>query len=111
MILNNGDDAVARAAAASDRLLEHRVRLTVCVLLARRDALSFRRLKELTAETDGSLGAHLRRLEEAGYITVKKEFLKRRPVSWYTLTDTGRAALQEHVQVLEKLLSSMQQGD
>ena len=37
---------------AIDRLLEHRVRLAIAVLLSRYDRLSFSRLKELTAETD-----------------------------------------------------------
>ncbi len=98
---------VSRAAAATDRLLEHRVRLAICVLLARRDALSFRRLQELTGETDGSLGAHLRRLEEAGYATVHKEFRDRKPVSWYSLTQAGREALEGHVRALELLLGGL----
>ncbi len=51
--------------AALDTLLDHRVRLAICVLLSRYDRLSFSRLKELTGETDGSLGAHLRKLEDA----------------------------------------------
>jgi DNA-binding PadR family transcriptional regulator len=102
-----GDREVARAAAGGARLLEHRVRLAICVLLARRDALSFSRLKELTGETDGSLGAHLRRLEENGYVTVRKEFQDRKPVSWYALTADGRRALDEHVHALERLLAGL----
>ena len=49
-----------------DRLLEHRVRLAVCVLLSRYDRLSFSKLKELTDETDGNLGANLKKLEDEG---------------------------------------------
>lgn len=107
MARGDADRQVASAAAAGDRLLEHRVRLAICVLLARRDALSFRRLKELTDETDGSLGAHLRRLEEAGYLTVRKEFRERKPVSWYALTAEGRGALNRHVRALERLLAGL----
>jgi DNA-binding MarR family transcriptional regulator len=61
-----------------DPLLEHRSRLGCCVLLSRHDALSFSRLKEVLQETDGNLGAHLRRLEDHGYLTVRKEFIDRR---------------------------------
>jgi DNA-binding PadR family transcriptional regulator len=86
-----------------DRLLEHRVRLAICVLLSRADALSFARLKALLGETDGSLGANLGRLEAAGYLTVDKEFVDRKPVSWYSLTGNGRAALTGHVRALERL--------
>jgi len=97
----------AEAAARADRLLDHRVRLAICALLARRDRLSFSRLKELLDETDGSLGAHLRRLEEAGYLKIAKEFLDRRPTTWYALTAAGRRALAEHVAVLERLLAGL----
>lgn len=87
-----------------DRLLEHRVRLAVCVLLSRYERVSFRRLKDLLDETDGSLGAHLRKLEDAGYLTVRKEFVERRPVSWYRLTRPGRTALRSHARGLSDLL-------
>ena len=87
-----------------DRLLEHRVRLAVAVLLTRWDRLSFSRLRELTGETDGSLGAHLRRMEDAGYLTVDKEFVQRKPVSWYALAPAGRVALTDHLAALEELI-------
>jgi DNA-binding MarR family transcriptional regulator len=90
--------------AGLDRLLDHRVRLAACVLLSRHDALSFRRLRELLGETDGSLGAHLRKLEEASYVRVRKQFQERKPVSWYSLTKRGRRSLQDHVTGLQSLL-------
>jgi DNA-binding transcriptional ArsR family regulator len=87
-----------------DDLLQHRVRLGTCVLLADSTALSFSRLKELLAETDGNLGAHLAKLEGAGYVTVTKEFQDRKPVTWYRLSKRGKAALGAHVAALEKLI-------
>lgn len=107
MAPRDDDREVVAAAAAGDRLLEHRVRLAICVLLARQDALSFSRLKKLTGETDGSLGAHLKRLEDAGYAKVEKEFRDRKPVSWYSLTAAGRQALEEHVRALERVLAGL----
>ncbi|MEO6331498.1 MAG: transcriptional regulator [Gemmatimonadaceae bacterium] len=93
--------------AALDTLLDHRVRLAICVLLSRYDRLSFSRLKELTAETDGSLGAHLRRLEDEGYLRVKKEFVARKPTSWYALSPKGLAALAVHLGALTDLLTGV----
>lgn len=89
---------------ALDKVLEHRVRLAVCVLLSRYDRLAFTRLKALTGETDGSLGAHLKRLEDDGYVRVKKEFVERRPTTWYSLTARGRSALDAHLVALERLI-------
>ena len=88
-----------------DRLLEHRVRLAVCVLLSRYERLSFSKLKELTDETDGNLGANLKKLEDEGYLTVVKEFVDRKPVSWYAITPRGKKALKAHVEGLGKLIS------
>jgi DNA-binding transcriptional ArsR family regulator len=80
------------------------VRLAIAVLLSRWDRLSFSRLRELTGETDGSLGAHMRRLEEAGYVSADKEFQGRKPVTWYALAPAGRHALGAHLRALEDLI-------
>jgi DNA-binding MarR family transcriptional regulator len=97
-------DAIRDDLGDLDRLLEHRVRLGICVLLTRNDRLTFVRLKTLLEETDGSLGAHLRKLEDAEYISVKKEFQDRKPVSWYSLTKVGRSALTGHLSALQLLI-------
>lgn len=87
-----------------DDLLEHRSRLAACVLLSKTDQLSFSRLKQVLGETDGNLGAQLRKLEEAGYLTASKEYLDRRPVTWYRLTTKGRKALLAHVDALARVI-------
>lgn len=97
-------EAAGNGLADLDDLLQHRTRITVAVLLSRHDQLSFSRLKELLDETDGNLGAHLRRLEDAGYVTVRKEFQDRRPVTWYRLTPKGRRALASHLEGLGRLI-------
>lgn len=93
---------------ALDRLLEHRVRLATSVLLARHGRMSFRRLKDLLGETDGSLGAHLRKLEDAGYVTADKRFEDRKPITWYALTRAGRAAVRRHVRGLSDLIDGVE---
>ena len=93
-------DEIARL----DRLLEHRLRLALVVLLTRYDRLSFSRLKSLTGETDGNLGANLRKLEDEGYVAASKEFVDRRPVTWYEITPSGRRALKSHLDGLGRLI-------
>jgi DNA-binding transcriptional ArsR family regulator len=90
-----------------DDLLQHRTRLGVCVLLAGSQQLSFSRLKELLQESDGNLGAHLRKLEDAGMVSATKEFVERRPVTWYAITKPGRKALSAHLAALGKLISAV----
>jgi DNA-binding PadR family transcriptional regulator len=90
--------------AGLDDLLEHRVRLAICVLLTRDDAFTFTRFKEALDETDGSLGAHLRRLEDAGYLSVERTYRNRRAVSWYRLSAKGRKQLEQHLDSLARLI-------
>lgn len=87
-----------------DDLLQHRARLGASVLLARHEQLSFSRLKVLLQETDGNLGAQMRKLEDAGYVSVRKEFQNRRPVTWYGLSAKGKRALSQHLANLETLI-------
>jgi DNA-binding MarR family transcriptional regulator len=93
--------------AALDDLLQHRSRLGACVLLSTSDALTFSRLRTLLNETDGNLGAQLRKLEDAGYVSVDKRFEERKPQSWYSLTAAGRKALRSHLGAMEALLGTM----
>ena len=101
-------DSTVRSLNRLDPLLQHRSRLGACVLLSTADALSFSRLRELLDETDGNLGAQLRKLEDAGYLTVKKEFAGRKPVSWYALTSSGQRALKSHLAALESVIKGAQ---
>ena len=89
-----------------DKLLEHRSRLGTCVLLADTDAMSFVSLKQLLKETDGNMGAHLRKLEDAGYIRVSKRFENRMPISWYRLTAQGKKSLRTHLGALKTVIRS-----
>lgn len=89
-----------------DPLLQHRSRLGALVLLSGADALTFSRLKVLLDETDGNLGAQLRKLEDAGYVSVKKGFVGRKPTSWYSLMSRGELALKTHLRAIESLLKA-----
>ena len=52
--------------------------------------------------TDGNLGAHLRKLEEAGYIAVNKIFVERKPRTYVAATPTGRKVFSQHVAALKQ---------
>ncbi len=69
--------------------------------------LDFTTLKKRLKVTDGSLGAHLLRLEAVNYITSKKEFVGRRPRTTYRLTSTGKRALRKYLDSMQQLLDSL----
>jgi DNA-binding MarR family transcriptional regulator len=102
--------SVAEPIGRLDALLQHRSRLGASALLAATESLSFSRLRQLLRETDGNLGAHLRKLEDAGYVEARKEFVDRKPVTWYRLTPFGRKALERHFDALGDLVRSTHRG-
>ena len=99
-----------KALASLDSLFEHRIRLGACVLLAKHGELTFARLKAQLQATDGNLGAQLRKLEEQGYLNSRKDFVERKPTTWYQLSDAGRAALEAHMAALRALIDASGTG-
>jgi DNA-binding MarR family transcriptional regulator len=87
-----------------DRLIYGRVRLGIMSALAVNELLTFNDLKALFDVTDGNLGAHARKLEDAGYISCRKSFEDRRPRTQYRLTPTGRKALERYLQHIEAVI-------
>ncbi len=92
--------------ARLDRLVHERVRLAIVSSLAVNDRLSFTDLRELLEATDGNLSVHCRRLEEARYISCRKEFEGRIPRTTYSLTDRGRQALNRYLDHMEAIIEA-----
>jgi DNA-binding HxlR family transcriptional regulator len=87
-------------------VIHGRLRLALLSLLSGVEEAEFTWLRARTASTDGNLGAQLLKLEQAGYVTIKKKFVRRKPQTLYRLTETGRQALTEYVRALKQLLGS-----
>jgi DNA-binding MarR family transcriptional regulator len=66
--------------------------------------LDFTYLRDLLDVTDGNLGAHLRKLEEAGYVQLTKTFVARKPRTYAAATSRGRRAFEDHVAALEAIM-------
>jgi len=95
--------------AELNELIHQTVRLRIMaalVTLEPSDEVDFTYLRDLLDVTDGNLGAHLRKLEEAGYITINKTFIERKPRSFISATAEGRRVFQEHVAALESILKN-----
>ena len=90
-----------------DETIHARARLAIMSLLITLPEADFNGLKRSLSLTDGTLSVHLKRLEEAGFIRVKKAFVARKPKSSYTLTQKGRAAFERYLNQIEKLVKGM----
>jgi DNA-binding MarR family transcriptional regulator len=80
--------------------------MAALVTLAADEELDFTTLRKLLDVTDGNLGAHLRKLEEAGYIAVNKIFVERKPRTYIAITPAGRKVFDQHVAALKAILNS-----
>lgn len=90
-----------------DPVVHGRLRLALLSLLSGVEQAEFTWLRTKTQATDGNLGAQLLKLEEAGYVAIKKKFVLRKPQTVYRITGTGRQALAAYVQALKQLLGRL----
>jgi len=75
--------------------------------LADGDTLSFTRMQAILDLTPGNLITHLRKLEDAGYVTSETTGNGRASLTSITLTRQGRAALDTYTDTLRDLLDGL----
>jgi DNA-binding MarR family transcriptional regulator len=88
-----------------DPIVSNAGRLSILTALAVQEQQEFVHLRSATQLTDGNLASHGRRLRAAGLIAIDKRFRDGKPVTRFTLTATGRTALESHVRRLMAALS------
>ena len=74
-------------------------------MLAAVDSAEFSAVRDELGVSDSVLSKHVRVLEEAGYLAVKKATIASRQRTWLALTKAGRAALEGHVAELQRLMT------
>ncbi|NMB83324.1 MAG: transcriptional regulator [Ignavibacteria bacterium] len=87
-----------------DDIIHSRIRLAIMALLISVEEAEFNFIRDKVNTTDGNLSVHIRKLEEAGYVSVKKEFIDRKPRTSYALTKNGKKAFEVYLNQLEKLV-------
>ncbi len=90
-----------------DKLIHEPVRLSIVAHLYVLDSADALFLKNQLGLTWGNLSTHLKRLEDAGYIEVIKEFIDRKPVTSLKLTEKGREAFQNYRERMTGFLNEL----
>ncbi len=88
-----------------DEVIHGRIRLGIMAFLASAGKAEFIDLKSRLGATDGNLSVHLRKLEEAGYVTAAKSFVGKKPLTILSITAAGRTAYDRWLQVIGTLLN------
>lgn len=88
-----------------DEVIHGRLRLGIMAYLADVEVADFTELKTVLDATQGNLSIHLRKLEEAGYVSIDKSFLGRKPLTRARMTDAGRVAFAAYITAIGKLVA------
>jgi len=101
------EKAVGQSPEQLDKIIHDRTRLGIVSALAANEKLSFTELRNLLNTTDGNISVHARKLEDAGYLVCEKSFKGRTPLTEYSITTDGRAALGKYLDHMEALIAAM----
>lgn len=91
------------ASPAIDPAFSHRLRTGVMAYLSTAEAADFTELALALAVPNNSLSSHLLRLENVGYIELKRGFMGRKPRTRIIPTAAGKAAWEDYLRGLGEM--------
>jgi DNA-binding MarR family transcriptional regulator len=93
--------------AALDPVIHAPIRLQVCAMLAAAETVDFATVREMLDVSESVLSKHVKTLEEAGYVAVRKATSEARQRTWLALTPAGRKAFAAHAAALRALVGEV----
>lgn len=91
-----------------DEIVNSRIRLSILAALATVDEIDFTTLMNEVNTTKGNLSVHLTKLENKGYINIKKQFVAKKPLTTCKISEEGLSALKEYINIVEELAKRTQ---
>lgn len=101
------DQEVLKPLTNIDRMVHEPARLMIMVYLYVVESADFLFLMRQTGLTKGNLSSHMSKLESAGYIEIRKEFVGKIPRTILRLTKDGRKAFQAYQQNMKQVFDSL----
>jgi DNA-binding transcriptional ArsR family regulator len=92
---------------AIDPIVHEPARLHILTLLSVVESVDFLYIMRQTGLTKGNLSSHLSKLEAAGYVEIKKEFVEKIPHTLVRISDEGVKALQRYRSAMTGLLQNV----
>ena len=104
MVRDKDSGKIQEPIANINRLIHEPSRLTIVAHLYVVESADFIFLIRETGMTWGNLSVHISKLEVAGYLQVKKEFLGKKPHTVVNLTKQGREAFEAYRKGMKDVL-------
>jgi len=93
--------------AEIDKLIHEPARLMILATLNVVESADFLFVERQTGLTRGNLSAHMSKLENAGYISITKEFVDKIPRTLLRITADGHAALLDYTRNMRQVLDQL----
>jgi DNA-binding MarR family transcriptional regulator len=90
-----------------DRLIHEPARLIILSILYVLESADFLYLLNETGLGKGNLSSHLKRLEQAKYITIEKTYRGKTPLTICQLTEAGQTAFEAYREQLKNVVDEM----
>jgi DNA-binding transcriptional ArsR family regulator len=103
----NPTDENLQPLAEIDKTIHEPARLMILATLHAVESADFLFVERQTGLTRGNLSSHMGKLEAAGYIEIKKEFVDKIPRTLLRITDEGRAALLDYTNNMKQVLDHL----
>ena len=79
-----------------NKAFDSRVRLGLMSILSVNEWISYKEVKNLLDLTDGNLASHIQALEKINFLEIKKQFIGKKPLTTYRITEIGKNAFKDH---------------
>ena len=90
-----------------DKLIHEPARLKILAQLYVVENADFLFIMRQTGLTQGNVSGHLSKLEDAGYVNIKKGFAGKRPQTMISLSEVGREAFKRYVTNMQRVLDNL----
>jgi DNA-binding MarR family transcriptional regulator len=90
-----------------DKMIHEPARLLLMAHFFVVESADYLFLQRQTGLTWGNISSHLRKLENAGYVAVEKEFIDKKPHTTLKLTDKGRKAFKEYRKNMKQVFEDL----
>jgi len=102
------NDGISNPIMGIDRLIHEPARFSIMANLYVVEEADFLFLSRRIGLTKGNLSAHMRKLEEGGYIEVRKGFMGRRPHTVLAITEKGQEAFKNYISEIKNALQGFE---
>lgn len=92
-----------------DRTIHEKGRLAIVSMLAASPGLSFTEMRGMLGMTDGNFTAHIRALQQAGYVAITKLVKDGRKRTTFALTSAGETAFKSYLALLEQIVEQIRE--